>query len=193
MKRGDLPFFTLDVPIVDRAAWDRIRRQIQRKHGQRVKIKRVGEGYVRVIATVEMIDDDYPCRKLTTNAALTLMAETINAICTFGDSKRPIATSREWKLPEEDKSDFDFITGMPAEARRGEIIDSVRELGYDPQTRRPKSPFMPWTCDFHILGSTIRSTWIRPNKSLPRRRAIVRDADRHRRAGSLSTPKSSGS
>lgn len=150
MKRSALPFFTADIPIDNEDAWARIRKQIQRKRGQRVKIKRVGDGMIRVITTVEVIDDDFTFAKLTCNQAITLMTSTIDEICTFADSKRPIATSRAWKLPKEDKSDFHFFSGMPGEARRSEIVESIKEIGLSPKIKTPSSPFMPWCVDFHI-------------------------------------------
>lgn len=130
----------------DSATWAKLRKRLHRADAQYVRI-RVTSDQMLVVATRSFSDS---CEEAKPTDAAAQVVKAINDLLIFGDTKKPIHTSKAWRLPRDEPSGWKYIGGLPADAKTSEILGAIRKLGGDPETKKPPYPFFVWAADFTI-------------------------------------------
>lgn len=126
--------------------WARLRKRLHRADAQYVRI-RINSQQLLIVATRRFSDS---CEEAKPAEASARVVVSINDLLIFGDTKKPIHTSKAWRLPRDEPSGWKYIGGLPASAKTNEILDAIRDLGGDPQTKKPPYPFFVWAADFTV-------------------------------------------
>lgn len=126
--------------------WDAVRKRLQRAGANHVRIQTAADEIV-IVSTFPVSAASMP---LTRAQSIDLVTRTIDGLLIFGDTRKPIHTSRPWKRPEEEPTGWKVVGALPRESSTTEITDAIKKLGYAPETKRPPFAFLVWAADFAV-------------------------------------------
>jgi hypothetical protein len=124
---------------------------VDRNGGDFVRIKYT-PGWQLVVATVPLQPrDEAECMSPLDAAAEAV--RTIEGMILYGDSKKPIFTSRGWKLPPRAPAGWSALGGFPPGSREVEVVEAMEAEAAGRVEVREKYtplPFMPWLAECPI-------------------------------------------
>ncbi len=133
----------------DQQSWWRVRKSFQRirKKGieaEFIRIKSHDDAETALLCATVAFEGS---KELTPADAAALVLTTIAAILIFGDTRKPISTSKGWRLPKKDPTGWVGIGPLPT-ADRAEIAEAMEMCGVENVChRKTPHPFMPWVVD----------------------------------------------
>jgi len=123
--------------------WARTRRQFARLHAEFVRIESADRTTFAVCATLRFpgsVELDPP-------VASTKVAEMINAIPIFGDTRKPIHTSKNWQRPKRPPSGWRYIGALDKSYTRHAIVSAMEAECGDCRAKTMPFPFFIWAAD----------------------------------------------
>lgn len=133
----------------------RILKRIQRAGGQYARIKYT-PGRQLVITTVPLSARDEP-DILSPAVAAREAIQAVRDMLLYGDSRKPIFTSRGWKLPPRKPAGWTVVGDFPTGTTKSAIVEAMEdELDGTAEVRagNPGLPFMPWVADCPLPATT---------------------------------------
>jgi hypothetical protein len=123
----------------DRAAWDTVSQRITRHHGNYATIDSARtDAHHWVVATEPFAGG----MQVTKREALAEMRRRIDSIKIHGDTRKPIATTKAWRLPKREPTGWSILGPIDTQTPWAEIYKELHNLGVEPDLKRPRNPFV---------------------------------------------------
>jgi hypothetical protein len=136
----------LFVGTVAEVVWAKVRRGLKKLEAEWLTIKSADRTSRQVCCTVAFDG----AKEVSPAKAFQMTREAIYAIPVFGDSKKPITTSRRWRLPPQEKTQWRFIGPLHPKATKEDIESAMQPECYGCSTKTfDRWPFqgLIWACD----------------------------------------------
>ncbi len=130
----------------DATTWNRIRKQIELRHGLQVNVQ--NSDRLTIVSTVPFEGS----AAMTPEAAVIAICKAIDDISIYGDTKRPIHKSRRWSLPPKKKGDLKTVGSYERETSKRDVIDDLerQDIQYKAASSRSAAASVRWKVVFSI-------------------------------------------
>lgn len=134
------PVYLGDIPA---AAWPNIRRSLHRAGADFVRVTSADRLTLTVCATAPFAGG----AEMPPTEAAELVVAIVEAILIFGDTRKPIHTSKGWRLPRPKPSGWRYVAPVEKAATRQQIVEAVEAECGEVRTRRMPFPFFIWAAE----------------------------------------------